>query len=201
MAITTYSNLKSAITNHLDRDDLDSHVDDFIDIAEARHKREIRCRDMVTRAPMLVANRYVDLPAGYLEAMSLRLLTDPVTVLDYLNLYEMSRRRLESAGKPVWFTVHSQLEFDRSPDQAYSAEIVYYKEFTALSLSNISNALLTRAPDIYLYSALAASAPFLMNDERVALWETLYKNAKDALNAMDRKTIGPIFARVAGATP
>lgn len=201
MALDTYANLKTAITDHLDRSDLSSHVDDFIDLAEARHKREIRIREMLNRDALTVDDRYVSLPTGYLEAKMIRLLTNPVTVLDHVNLYEMTRRRRTGTGKPGLFTIHAQIEFDRDADQSYSGEIIYYKEETALSNSNTSNNILTRAADCYLYAALAASAPFLMNDERVPLWETLYRNARDELNALDRRGshVGPIRSRIGGA--
>lgn len=203
MALTTYSELKTAITNHLDRDDLTDHIDDFIDLAESRHKRDIRIRDMLTRGALTVNARYVSFPSDYLEAIGIRLLTDPVTVLTYVDLYEMNRQRSEGTGKPTLFTTHSQIEFNKTPDSSYSGEIVYYGSLTALSDANTSNAILTRAPECYLYGALTASAPFLMHDERIQVWNGLYQEAKNELNKMDRRGrhIGPLFAKVAGATP
>lgn len=201
MALDSYDGLKAAIADHLDDDGLSSQIEDFIDLAEARHKREIRIREMLTRASLTVDDRYVDFPTGYLEGKTLRLLTTPVTVLTYRNLHEMNRVRRETSGKPLYFTEHAQFEFDVSPDTAYSGEIIYFKSLTALSDENTSNAILIRAPDAYLYAALLASAPFLVNDERLKVWGELYLNAKDALNAVDNKRIGPLIARAAGATP
>lgn len=201
MSLADYDGLKSAIADHLDRDDLTDQIDDFIDLAEARHKREVRIREMLTRSSLTVDDRYVDLPTGFLEAKTLRLLTTPVTVMTYLNQHEMNRVRSETTGKPTYFTVHSQFEFDKSPDSSYSGEVIYYKSQTALSDSNTSNDILSKAPDLYLYGALVASAPFLLNDERIQVWAALYKDAKDALNLMDRRGVGPLVARAAGATP
>lgn len=201
MALTTYDNLKTAIADHLDRDDLSSHIDDFIDLAEARHKREVRIREMITRSSLTVDSRYESLPTGYLEGISLRLLTSPVTVLTYVNPFEMTQRRSETTGKPTYFTSHTQLEFDKAADQSYSGEILFYKSLTALSASDTSNDLLTRAPDAYLYGALLASAPFLLNDERMKVWGSLYEQAVESVNALDRKTIGPKIARAHGPCP
>lgn len=203
MALDSYTGLKAAISNHLDRDDLDDYVDDFIDLAEARHKSEIRIQQMITREALTVNARNVSLPAGFLEALSIRLLTSPVTVLTQVDLYEMNRVRDETNGKPTYFSVHEDIEFNVAPDLAYSGEIVYFAELSPLSDSVASNALLVRAPSLYLYGALSASAPFLMNDERVTVWETLYQRDLQALLLSDRrrKHIGPQFSRVAGATP
>lgn len=201
MALDTYANLKTAITNHLDRDDLASLVDDFIDVAEAMHKREIRIREMLARDSLTVDARYVSLPAGFLEAQTIRLLTNPITLLSYVDQHEMDRWRQESTGKPSRFTIHEQIEFDITPDSSYSGEIIYFGELTALSDAAPTNALLTRAPDAYLYGALLASAPFLMNDERIDVWGGLYTNARDALNAQARasRKVGPLVSRVSGA--
>ena len=40
MAITTYAELKTAISNWLDRTDLDDRIPEFIALAEARHRRD-----------------------------------------------------------------------------------------------------------------------------------------------------------------
>jgi hypothetical protein len=201
MSLDTYANLKQEIIDHLERDDLDSYVDTFIDVAEARHKREIRVKEMLVMEPLGVDTRTVDLPNNTLEIKTIRLLTNPVTVLTYLNIDQMNRQRQESGGKPEFYTVHSQIEFDRSPDSAYNGEVLFYKSQTALDSSNTSNDILANAPDAYLYAALVASAPFLMNDERIATWEVLYQQARDELNRMARHRPGPLMSRVIGATP
>lgn len=205
LSLDTYTELKQSVIDWLDRDDLVDRVDDFIDIAEARHRREIRIREMLVRDPLTVVSRYASLPTGYLAAKTIRLLTSPkLTVLKYLNLHEMNNRRVETPNdKPLHFTVHNQIEFDRIPDQSYSGELIYYKRLNQLSTTVSSNALLSRAPDIYLWSALAASAPFLMNDERIVLWETLYTDAKDTLNTLEINSmnIGPVVSQVSGWTP
>ena len=201
MALDSYDGLKAAIADHLDDDGLSDQIEDFIDLAEARHKREIRIREMLTRASLTVDDRYVDFPTGYLEAKTLRLLTSPVTVLTYMNLHEMNRVRRETTGQPKYFTEHAQFEFDVSPDSSYSGEVIYYRAQTALSDANTTNDILDRAPDVYLYAALLASAPFLVNDERLKTWGDLYIQARDSLNGVDKRRTGPLIARAAGATP
>lgn len=198
MSIDSYTNLKTEIANHLDRSDLSTDVDTFIDLAEARHKREVRIREMITRAALTVDARQVSLPTGFLQMVTLRLLTDPVTVMQETNYHEMNRLRTGS-GKPIYFTVSSEIEFDKSPDSSYSGEMVYYKAQTALSGSTATNDILTKAPDLYLYGALLAAEPFLMNDQRIATWANLYKSALDNVNGMDRRRGGPLISRTSGA--
>lgn len=209
MALDSYSGLKTTIAELLERDDLTDHIDDFIDLAEARHQRDIRIRDMLTRAPLTIGARYVSVPSGYLQAETLRILTDANSndlgcfVVEHVNLDKMNRIRRTTTGQPTNFTVHAEIEFDRTPDQNYGGEIIYYAPLTALSDSNTTNALLTRAPDAYLYGALLASAPFLLHDERISVWAELYTSTRDRLNALDRRArhTGPLFSRPTGILP
>lgn len=203
MSLDTYSNLKTAIANHLDRDDLTSYVDDFIDIAEAKHKRDLRIKEMITREAITINARQISLPADFLETINLRILTTPVTVLKSVNYHEMTRQRSETTGKPTLFTITNEIEFDKSPDSSYSGEIVYWEAQQPLSDSNTTNSVLTTHPDVYLYGALMASAPFLMDDPRLVVWKALYDEAVQQANALTRKgrVAGPIVSRVSGPTP
>ena len=203
MSLDSFANLKASIADHLGRSNLTDFIPDFITIAEARHKREIRIREMLTRGSITVDARQISLPTGLLEAKSLKLLTSPVTLLKYKSQHELDLFRSESTGKPEYFTINNEIEFDIEPDSSYSGEILYYKAETALSDSNTSNNILSRAPDAYLYGALVASAPFLMNDERLTVWNELYNLAVTGLaNSNKQDAIsGPLVSRATGDNP
>lgn len=203
MALDSFANLKTAIADHLNKSNLTSYIPDFITLAESRHKRDIRIREMLERSALTIDSMYEDIPTGLLEALQIRLLTTPVTPVDFVSIESMTSLRRAGTGKPVKFTIHEQIEFDVSPDSSYSGEIIYYKALTPLSDAATSNALLVRAPDAYLYGALAASAPFLLNDERLPVWDALYKDAIAGLNQGRRqeRSVGPLYARVYGPTP
>lgn len=201
--MTTYAQLQADVANYLDDDGLSSEIVGFIRIAESRHRREIRMREMLVREPLAVAGRNVALPEGFLEAINLRLLTSPVTVLSEISIHEMTVARQEDPGKPSAYCITSDFEFDRAPDSAYSGEISYYKALTPLSDDAPSNVLLATYPDAYLYAALSASAPFQMADERLAVWEAMYRDARDAINAQANasRRVGPLVSRVHGLNP
>lgn len=209
MALDTYANLKQSIIDHLDRDDLTAQVDDFIDIAEARHKRDVRIREMLTRATLAITDgdRYADLPTDFLDLSYFRLLNPDTTAarrylpsFAQLNEHELTDKSTNRRQRPQHFSVHEQIEFDSEVEQDYTGEIIYYVELTPLSDGDPVNVLLTRAPDVYLYAALAASAPFLLNDERIGVWENLYVSAKDDLNRSRNraKRSGPQIAKAPG---
>jgi hypothetical protein len=61
-------------------------------------------------------------------------------------------------------------------------EILYFRAFEPLTVWKPTNWLLLNAPDLYLYGALTDSAPFIREDERIAVWKSLYEEKRDDLN-------------------
>ncbi len=104
MSLDSYSALKTEISDWLDRDELTTQIDTFIDIAEARHKREIRTRSMLTHdTAYTIADgaRYVALPSDFNDIKFLRILIPNVTSgrryypdLDYVTISEMADRSI-----------------------------------------------------------------------------------------------------------
>jgi hypothetical protein len=203
MSIASVSDLRNVIADYLDDDTLSTQVDDFIARAEARHRREIRLREMLTRASLTVDARNVSLPTGFLEAINIRLLTNPVTVLYEVSLHQMTVEREDSTGKPRYYTIASDIEFDYTPDQSYSGEITYYQELDALDDVTTSNTLLTTYPDAYLFAALAEGFSFQMDEQRAAFYEAKYAATRDAINAQaaSSRRVGPLVSRINGSTP
>lgn len=207
--ITTYTELVDAVINHLDDDSLTERVAEFIALAEARHKREVRIREMLSRSELTISSRFTSLPSDFLDFKYLRLRSPYqggrryVPNFDELNLNELTEVSTNQKRMPRFFTVHDSIEVDSEPDQSYTADLHYYVQLEALSEGATTNALLERAPDVYLYAALMASAPFLVNDERLQTWGELYGQARDELNRSERQSRrgGPLIARISGSTP
>ena len=82
---------------------------------------------------------------------------------------------LGTTGFPRFAAVISngtKLRLSPTPDQAYVAVADYVASLTTLSDTDDVNWLLTNHPDIYLYASLVESAPYLKDDERIALWKS-----------------------------
>jgi len=208
--LDTYANLKVEISEHLDRDDLTDRIDTFIDIAEAAHRDEVRFREILVRSPITLSDgdRTEPLPADFAQVKYIRF-ENPWTGFQakkYLpKLVQVTEDELTDmaradTGHPKFFCIEEQIEFEIEADQDYTGELLYYKTMTPLSDSNTSNELLVRAGDLYLYRSLLASAPFLMNDERVQTWGGLYEQALSRVNKSERlnRRSGPQVARVKG---
>jgi len=175
MAITTYAELQTATANWLDRSDLTARIPEFIELAEASFNRRIRQPDMITKNDSFsISSRYTTLPTDTLEIVRIVIDQTPVIVLEYLTPEEISekRRYMTGTGRPVYFTTiggsANQLEVLRSPDDTYTASIIYYTRIPALA--DGTNWLLTNHPDIYLFGALVEAEPYLKNDERMPMW-------------------------------
>lgn len=208
----SYDDLKTEIADWLDRSDLSARVDTFIDIAEARHAREIRIREMLSSDTLTLSedSTTISLPDDFLDFYALRVKVPDATSgrkylpgVEEVTLAELSSRAILDNRRPCGFTVHETIEFSAPADQDYEVEFFYYSMLPALADDQQTNALLTKAGDVYLYAALSASAPFLLNDERVPVWESLYVAARDGLNRSSRESRrgGPLVSRVHGATP
>jgi len=173
MAITTYSQLKTAVADFLNRDDLTSAIPNFVALAEASLNRRMRAPEMVTRATVTVDAEYENRPADWLETIRYQMTTNPITVLQFVTPEEASiqKTKFSVSGTPLFFsTVGTQFQHVPAPDTAYTAELMYYARVAGLSDANTSNWLLTANPDIYLYATLVQSAPYLKEDERIGVW-------------------------------
>ena len=188
MALDTYANLKTEIANYLNRTDLTEYLDTFIDLAEARHSRDLRLREMenVSTATTTVSGtQSYDLPTGYLEMRYVLYQSDPYNFLYFMAPPDFFRafNAGETSGTPKYYTiVGSKKYLWPKPDAAKVLELGFFQRPTGLSDSNTTNAVLTDFPDLYLYASLAESAPFLVQDERLAVWAQLYKEGVKTAN-------------------
>ena len=171
MGLSTYTELQASVGDFLNRSDLTVVIPDFITLAEAEFNRSLRVREMSVRTRAPVETQYVKLPENYLALSNVELVTDTVTLLQYKDPQSLdSFRRTNKKGKPLYFSVlQNNLEFAPVPDSEYIVEIVYYQRIPALA-QNVTNWLLQYHPDLYLMSTLAQSAPYLKEDERIAMW-------------------------------
>lgn len=191
MNLSTYSGLKAAIADYLNRDDMTSVIPGFIALAEAKFNRKLRARQMIKRATATVDTQFFAYPADWLEAKEFILNTNPITYLKFVTdaqANELRATTIVAPGKPAYYTIiGSQIEVIGTPDTTYTGELTYYAKIPALSDTNTSNWLLAYAPDLYLYGALIESAPYLKDDERLAVWSQLYNDSKADIEIADQR--------------
>ena len=191
MAISTYSELQTAVANWLDRDDLTARIPEFIALAEARFNRILRLRSMEAKytANTVAGQRNLALPANYIQMRNFQVNSNPLTTLSYVTpeIYD----RLwggSTSGTPKFYTIlANEVSFGPIPASVMQVEMLFYKKFDNLSVTTTTNLLLTDAPDIYLYGSMLEAEPFIMNDERVPLWAAALERAVTDMQEQDNK--------------
>lgn len=191
MAITTYAELKSAVADFLNRDDLTNTIDTFIDMAEAQLNRDVRHWKMEQRSTAEIDDQYLTLPTDWLETIRITMQDTVPYVLNLASRDQIEEYRLRGAnvsGKPVYYShIAGEIELYPTPDATYDIELLYTQKIEALSDSNTSNWLLALAPDLYLYAVLMETAIYLHDDDRIAAYASIYQSKLAALNAESKK--------------
>jgi len=190
VSITTYSELKTAVANWLNRDDLTSVIPDFIALTEADMDRKIRHWRMEERSTADIDARYTQLPSGFMEAVRFHLDFDerPIDLVTPVFMQKQRQSNSDTSGRPLYYSIIAgQIEVWPTPDAAYTGELYYYARTTPLDDSNTTNWILDYFPDAYLYGALVHSAPYLVDDQRTQVWASLYQNAIDGINSNNEK--------------
>lgn len=72
-----------------------------------------------------------------------------------------------------------------TPDRDYPAEILYYELPPLLSDEVQTNWITERVPQLLLYATLLEAAPFLKNDERIQVWQSMYDRTAGMVNGED----------------
>lgn len=195
MALSTFTELKDAIADWLDRSDLTARIPDFITLAEARLNRDLRIRPMEVRSSMETTSgqQYFNLPGGYIQMRNIQLNTNPTAPLEYITPEMLDRLYGSSTtGKPrAYSLIGDEIQLAPIPDSDYTVEMAFYEKFTALgdgtSGTVTTNWLTTNAPDVLLYGALLEAEPFIKNDERIGLWLNAYNGAIKKIQDADAR--------------
>ena len=156
MAISTYSELQTAIINWMDRSDISGTAPDMITLAEAKLNRKLDVVETTVVLTGTVSSRNVDVSAlEIVEPMS-------VYIADTVGGDERevdlkapgTFPHDDTNGEPGYVAVNGDnLVFDRPLDVAYSIRFRYRGRF-ALSDAAPTNDLLTYHPDVYLAASI-----------------------------------------------
>jgi hypothetical protein len=131
-------------------------------------------------------DEYSQIPADWMETIRFHVTDNGTSPLNLISRSAMADKRAsnnDAVGTPTHYThADGQFQFYPTPSAETNTELLYYAKTTALSSSNANNWLLLEAPDVYLYGALLHSAPYLGEDERVAIWAQMYGASVARLN-------------------
>jgi hypothetical protein len=188
MALTNYADLQTSVANFLHRSDLTSIIPDLIQLAEAKLYKDIdaKLQDTVAQISATKGVESVSLPNDFINMRSLVLLSSPNVTLDYYSPDAYyAAKPWNSAGTPAIYTIiNNTLYLQDIPDSNYSLKVVYRAKIPTLATAS-TNWLMTNFPNVYLYGTLSEAAPYMMNDERLPVWNAKYQEAILTVNQQD----------------
>jgi len=192
MAITTYAELRTAIADHMARNDLTSYIPDFIVLAEnvlnfgmmsAEYTLDpLRVRDMETVISLTPTAGVVTLPSTFLEPRrvveeaSIRRPLEYITpeTVDY---YYPTR----PSGLSAHYTIIGSSLY-MFPLSSNDIEVHHYRSIPPLA-SNDPNWLLTKSPNIYLRASLMQAALFVKDDAEATKQGIMLKALVSGMNS------------------
>jgi hypothetical protein len=197
MSITTYAELKTALTNWSKRSDLTSLLGDFISLAESDMQARCKLVDFEDIARVAFTDGFGTVPSVFSCARSAYWdgnLERPVKYIPPAQYDSL----LNQSGETSYFTAIGG-EILTIPKQTGNLVITYQSRFTPLSDVNTSNVLLSNYPDAYLHGSLAQLYLYCMDDQRAVIHGGLFDNAIGRIKKdnAERKYPGPLQVRVA----
>ena len=192
---TDYTTLQATIADYLARSDLTTQIPEFIRLAEDRLLRDLRIRQMikVATADTTAGDATVSLPSDFVAMKDLHLQGNPPQTIKFLSTSNFFRNaHTAESGLPSRYTLlGAEFQFAPIPDSVYTLQMVYFYKPEYLSGTNSSNLWLADTPDLLLYAALGEAEPYLMNDERLNTWASMYDRGIMALRKSDDESEYP----------
>ena len=199
MSITTYAELREGVYNWLLRDSASDatitqdRVNNYISLCEAELSRELKVRELEEQATLTASTstNTIDLPSDFRRLIELQYVDTPKD-LRFLTRVKLREQRTSAVDRPNHYTIiGDKIVFDKTPDSAYTLDIDYYKEITALSDSNSTNSILTKYPDLYLYGTLKQALLNIMDQKRLAVIIPIYDAIVNRVKEEDKTSKTP----------
>lgn len=207
MALSTYSDMQTALASWLDGSDFSGRETDFIALTEDEINARLatgieqgrKIRPMMQSDPLTIDAEYVDMPDG--ETVSVISIEveglDRPWIVKHISAESLVAMRMGQeeerssilaeigANPPRYYAlVGDQLRFFPEPETSFTAVIQRYVKIPALSDDVTSNWVLASHRNAYLYGALAQAEMFGWEARGTAAkWTELFANACDGIIA------------------
>jgi hypothetical protein len=128
------------------------------------------------------------LPSDFIAAKRVRALTSPARRLEYKSADWIDEAYPSGASAPPSFFTIEGGSLTMAPVTASNVRLVYWAAPAALTALNLTNWLITKYPDIYLYSGLIELELYAQNDEGAQRWATAFDAAVESLKKGSKGT-------------
>lgn len=194
-AVMTYNSLVADIESYLERTDTATidKIPTFIMLAEQIIASQIKFLGNLTvnTSTMTQGNPVIVKPARWHKTVSMNVTVDGKRQPVFLRKYEYLREYWPEATQEEVPKFYCDYDYTHwliapTPDAAYGFEVLYYERVQPLDSSNQTNWFTEYAPQAILYGSLLQAMPFLKNDDRIQMWQSIYQQAMDILTAEDK---------------
>lgn len=174
MALSSYAELKAAVSHWMARADLTGEAADFIALAEARLNRELDPVRLDTTLAGVAGTRSIDISSLSCEhPISLFLARPGANEVELTPKASGTFSLVAVPGRPrFWAREGEAIGFDRALDADYSFRL-HFSQFNRLSDSAPTNWLLANHPDIYLAAVLVWGGLFIRDSPYAAQFQAV----------------------------
>ena len=169
----------------------------LVTLAERRIARELKIEGFIRAitTPLSIGVSTYLYPDRWRDTISMTVDGTPIQTRSYEYLRNYWPNEAQTAS-PQFYADYDYANWliAPTPNAASTLEILYYEQPALLGPNLQSNWLTDYAPELVLYASLLEATPFLKNDERVQLWQSLYDRCAQAFNGQD---LGRILDRAA----
>lgn len=191
-SIASYSDLQDRIARRAGGSSDSQFADgvrEAIHLAESELNTKLRVPEMIVRSRETVNERWESAPTDFLELRQAFYVTSDDDALDVpLSVVSPERvgwldKTVRGVPKSICFTGLQYRIAPKEPDTEYQVRLIYYGKVADLSDTNPCTVLLNRYPLLYLNGALANLEAWLVGDERLPVWRTMFERQIAEANA------------------
>jgi len=198
----TFTSLKEDVRRYLERGAtlasdavVYEQIPRLINLAERRIARELKIQGFinVVTGTLDAGSSVLPKPDRWRDTISINIgvgATNNQRKFLFTRDYEYLRTYWPNAldtDEPVFYSDYDYNHWliAPTPNADYPFEILYYELPPLLDDAVQSNWITEYAPQLLLYGSLLEATPFLKNDDRIPVWQTMYDRSAAMLNGED----------------
>ena len=195
MYTMTYSSLLEDVRRYLERGftaESDQIVYEqlprLITLGERRISRELKIQGFIraVTTPLQAGVATYRKPDRWRDTVSMTLNGAPI----FARAYEYCRNYWPDEAQTATPQFYADYDYNHwlitpTPNADSTLEVMYYEQPRFLGEDFQTNWLTEYAPQLLLYGTLLEATPFLKNDERINVWQSMYDRAAAMLNGED----------------
>jgi hypothetical protein len=196
MAITTYSGLLVELTRLIDGEDVSGSeiptdtLSTIVHFGELRIYREAKVRQLEKAFTGTVTGNLFPIPADFMSSSIAHFGGKPLDPKAENELIERIANNPGGGGDTKYYAqAGNNFMFWPAVENGTALQGRYFARLPDLQETTIlTNALFLANEDLFIYAALAISAPYFGQDARIPMWEAQYQRILAEVNVMHHRS-------------